>query len=302
MKIIITGGTGLIGAALVQSLRQEGHSLTSLVREVKSPADDGVTYIKWDTERGVIEKSSQLEAHDAVIHLAGESVAARWTEVRKRRIRDSRVQGTRLLIDTFVRLDQPPRVVLSASAIGYYGTDRGEEALTETSASGDGFLAQVCREWEVEAMRAEAFGARVVLLRTGVVLSPQGGALKKMLPLFRAGLGGKLGRGNQVMSWIALDDEIAAIQFALAHETLRGPVNLTAPHPVTNTEFTKTLGRVLSRPSFLRVPSFALHLAVGEMAATALGSLRVLPAKLEATRYRFKLPELEQTLRQLTVS
>jgi uncharacterized protein (TIGR01777 family) len=298
MKIIITGGTGLIGRELSRALTRDGHQLTSLVREVKSPSNNSITFARWDIERGEIENPSKLEAHDAAIHLAGESVAeGRWSEDKKRRIRDSRVKGTRLLVETLARLQQPPATLLSASAIGFYGIDRGEEPLSEESGPGGDFLAGVCREWETEALRAEAFGARVVLLRTGIVLSAQGGALGKMLPIFKLGIGGKLGSGRQFMSWISLTDEIAAIRFALENGTVRGALNLTAPRPVTNVEFTETLGRVVSRAAFLNVPRFALRLALGEMAATALGSLRVLPKKLEAAGYRFAFPELEGALR-----
>lgn len=299
MKIIITGGTGLIGTELTQTLQRDGHQLTSLVRNVKSSPTQGATVVRWDVERGEIENASQLEGHDAVIHLAGESVAeGRWTAERKRRIRDSRVKGTRLLVDALARLNARPRIFLSASATGFYGSDRSAETLTEASAPGGDFLAQVCREWEAEAMRADDFGARVVLLRTGIVLSSKGGALTKMLPIFKMGAGGRLGHGRQFMSWIALADEIGAIRFALENETVREAMNLTAPHPVTNAEFTETLGRVLSRPTLLPVPPFALRLAFGEMGATVLGSLRVLPTRLEAAGYRFELPELDAALRR----
>ena len=300
MKIIITGGTGLIGADLTQTLTRDGHEFQNLVRNLKFTSADRTTFVRWNIERGEIDNPSQLEGRDAVIHLAGESVAeGRWTAERKRRIRDSRVNGTRLLVETLARLKAPPRIFLSASAAGFYGTDRGDETLTEESAGAGDFLADVCREWEAEAVRAETFGARVVLLRTGIVLSAKGGALAKMLPVFKMGAGGKLGNGRQFMSWIALADEIGAIRFALENETVRGAVNLSAPHPVTNAEFTQTLGGVLSRPTFLAVPPFALRLAFGEMGATVLGSLRVLPARLEAAGYRFKFPELKDALRTL---
>lgn len=300
MKVIITGGTGLIGAELVHKLTREGHQLTSLVRDATSPSNGA--FVRWNIERGEIEHASKLEAHDAVIHLAGESIAeGRWTEEKKRRICDSRVKGTRLLVETLARLNQPPRTFLSASAIGFYGADRGDDILTEESAPGGDFLAGVCREWEAEALRAKDFGARVVLLRTGIVLSSKGGALEKLLPLFKMGIGGKLGSGRQFMSWIALTDEIGAIYFALENETVRDAINLTAPHPVRNAEFTETMGLVLSRPTFLRVPSFALRLALGEMGVTALGSLRVLPRKLEAAGYQFEFTELASALRHLNI-
>lgn len=300
MKIIITGGTGLIGGELSEALMRDGHQLTSLVRSAKTSSASAITFLRWDVERGEIADAPKLEAHDAVIHLAGENVAGgRWTAERKRRIRDSRVKGTRLLVDTLARLQAPPTIFLSASATGFYGADRGEETLTEESAPGEDFLAGVCREWEAEAVRAEDFGARVVLLRTGIVLSPKGGALAKMLPVFKMGVGGKLGNGRQVMSWIALPDEIAAIRFALVNDGVRGPINLTAPHPVTNLEFTQTLGRVLSRPTIFAVPRFALQLGFGELADTVLGSLRVLPGNLDAAGFRFEFPKLETALRHL---
>ena len=303
MRIIITGGTGLIGGELTDALVRDGHQFTSLVRNARTSSAAATAFLSWDVERGHIEDASRLEGHDAVIHLAGENVAGgRWTAERKRRIRDSRVKGTRLLVDTLKRLKAPPKVFLSGSATGFYGSDRGAETLTEESAPGDDFLAGVCREWEAEALRAQEFGARVVLLRTGIVLSRNGGALAKMLPVFKMGLGGKLGDGRQVMSWIAMPDEIAAIRFALTNEGIRGPINLTAPDPVTNVEFTKTLGRVLSRPTLFAVPGFALRLAVGELADTVLGSLRVLPANLEAAGFRFEFPDFENALRHLNLS
>jgi hypothetical protein len=302
MKIIITGGTGLIGRELTQTLTRDGHQLTSLVRDVKSQSSHGGTFLKWNVERAQIEDTLKLDNHDAVIHLAGQSVAeGRWTEERKRRIRDSRLKGTRLLIETLAGLNHPPKIFLSASAIGFYGTDRGEEILTEESKPGGGFLAGVCRDWEAEAVRAKDFGARVVLLRTGIVLSTSGGALGKMLPVFKMGLGGKLGGAKQFMSWIALMDEIGAIRFALENETVRDAINLTAPYPVTNAEFTETMGRVLSRPTFLRVPAPVLRLALGEMGATILGSLRVLPKRLETAGYQFQFAELENALRALNL-
>ena len=300
MKIIITGGTGLIGAELTQELIRDGHQVTSLVRGGKTSSLGNPAFVRWDIDRGEIEDASLLEAHDAVIHLAGENVAeGRWTAERKRRIRDSRVKGTRLLVDTVTRLKAPPRIFISASATGLYGSDRGAETLTEESAPGGDFLAEVCREWEAEALRAHAFGARVVLLRTGIVLSVKGGALAKMLPVFKLGLGGRLGDGCQVMSWIALADEVAAIRFALANERIRGAINLTAPRPVTNLEFTQTIGRVWSRPTIFTVPRLALRLGFGELADTLLGSLRVVPRNLEAAGFRFDFPDLENALRHL---
>jgi uncharacterized protein (TIGR01777 family) len=303
MKIIITGSSGLIGSALAAQLIGEGFTLTCLLRGAKKehPAFSSASVVRWDVERGAIENPAQLEAHDAVIHLAGENVAdGRWTSEKKRRIRDSRVRGTRLLVETLARLQEPPRIFLSASAVGFYG-NRGSEILTEESAVGADFLARVCQDWEAEAERAQRlFGARVVLLRTGVVLSARGGALAKLLPVFKLGGGGKIGDGRQFMSWIALDDEIGAIRHALHDAAINGALNLTAPHPVTNREFTETLARVLERPALFTVPVFALRLVYGEMSEeTILTSQRALPQKLTQSGYEFLYPQLEPALRHL---
>jgi uncharacterized protein (TIGR01777 family) len=243
---------------------------------------------------------ARLEGLDGVVHLAGESIATgRWTAEKKARIRDSRVKGTRLLCESLARLDQPPRVLVSASAIGYYG-DRGDEILHEDSASGSGFLAEVCHMWEAATEAASQRNIRVVNLRIGVVLSAMGGALATMLFPFRMGLGGIIGSGRQFMSWIALDDLLGSIAYALRTDTIRGPVNAVAPHPVTNREFTKTLGRVLARPTLLPMPAFAARLAFGEMAdELLLSSARVEPARLSAAGYDFRYPTLEGGLRHL---
>ncbi len=237
---------------------------------------------------------------DAVVHLAGENISAgRWTDARKARIRDSRVQGTRLLCESLVGLSQPPKVLVCASAVGYYG-DRKDEVLTEESTPGAGFLAEVCREWEEAAESAAQASIRVVYLRTGIVLSPSGGALAKMLLPFKLGLGGRIGGGGQYMSWIALNDAIGAIHHAIVTEALRGPANLVAPSPVTNLEFTKTLGRVLSRPTIFPLPGFVARLVLGEMAdGLLLASTRAEPARLLGTGYVFRHPELEGALRYL---
>jgi hypothetical protein len=244
--------------------------------------------------------AAELEGHAAAIHLAGDPIAeGRWTEEKKQRIRESRVRGTTLLAETLARLDSPPRVLLSASAVGYYG-DRGEEVLNEKSATGTDFLAGVCRAWEESASAAKAAGIRVVLLRFGVVLSGAGGALAKMLTPFKFGAGGKIGSGRQYMSWIAIDDAVGAIEHALAHEELEDAVNLVAPRAVTNGEFTKTLGGVLGRPTLFTVPAFAARLVFGEMAdAALLSSQRAEPTQLTATNYTFKYPELESALRHV---
>ncbi|MDP9071617.1 MAG: TIGR01777 family oxidoreductase [Actinomycetota bacterium] len=295
MRVLVSGSRGLIGSALVSSLRSGGHEVRRLVRG-EATSDD----VAWDPRGGTIDGAA-LEGTEAVVHLAGEGIAAkRWSRAHKREIRDSRVQGTRLLAEALARLDPTPGVLVSASGINVYGSTRGEEALTEESAPGEGFLAGVCREWEAATAPAAEAGIRVVTIRSGIVLSPSGGALKKQLPLFKLGLGGNLGSGWQFTSWISVDDEVGAIEHALATPALRGPLNLTAPNPVRNAQFTKTLGRVLNRPTFLAVPRFALAVVLGrEMAAELLGSLRVLPARLEASGYAFRHPELEAALRHL---
>jgi uncharacterized protein len=289
MKILLTGASGLVGTALIPALKAAGHEVYRLVRSAPNRA---ANEINWNPSEGTIDAAS-LEGMDAAIHLAGENIAeGRWTDEKKRRIRESRVKGTRLLSETLAGLDQKPHTLLSASATGFYG-DRGDELLTEQSAPGKDFLAEVCREWELATQPAAQSGMRVVNLRFGVILSAKGGALKKMLTPFKLGLGGKIGSGKQYMSWIGIDDAVGAILFALETETLRGPVNVVSPHPVTNLEFTKTLGRVLSRPTIFFVPEFAARLAFGEVAdALLLSSARVEPLRLKEAGYQFKYPEL----------
>jgi len=298
MKIIVTGSTGLIGSALVASLSARGDEVTRLVRKASDGTGaDATREVRWNPERGELDAAS-LEGHDAAVHLAGDPIAeGRWTDEKKRRIRESRTKGTMLLAATLARLAAPPRVLLSASAVGYYG-DRNAEVLTEESATGGDFLADVCRDWESATEAARAARIRVVKLRLGVVLSGAGGALLKMLTPFKMGVGGKIGSGDQYMSWIALEDVIGAIQHLLVHEEVEGAVNVVAPHAVTNAEFTKTLGRVLGRPTLFAVPAFAARLAFGELAdAALLVSQRVEPARLLATNYQFRYPELEGALR-----
>jgi uncharacterized protein (TIGR01777 family) len=298
MKIIVTGSSGLIGSALVAALNARGDEATCLVRTAAhARRADGAREVLWNPARGELD-AAELEGHDAAVHLAGDPIAeGRWTEEKKRRIRESRVQGTTLIAATLAKLKTPPPTLLSASAVGYYG-DRGEETLTETSAAGADFLSEVCREWEASTEAARVAGIRVVLLRFGVVFSGRGGALAKMATPFKFGAGGKIGSGEQYMSWIALDDAVGAILHALAHEELAGAVNVVAPRAVTNGEFTKTLGRVLGRPTIFAVPAFAARLAFGEMAdAALLASQRAEPARLKATGYQFKYPELEGALR-----
>ncbi|HLL72925.1 MAG TPA: TIGR01777 family oxidoreductase [Pyrinomonadaceae bacterium] len=298
MKIIVTGSSGLIGSALVKTLLERGDEVTCLVRgAAHARRADGAREVLWNPARGELDAAG-LEAHDAGVHLAGDPIAeGRWTDEKKRRIRESRVQGTTLLAETLAKLKAPPRVLVSASAVGYYG-DRGSEVLTESSASGADFLSGVCREWEASTEAAKAAGIRVVKMRFGVVLSGAGGALKKMLTPFKMGAGGRIGSGEQYMSWIAIEDAVGAIMHALEHEELVDAVNAVAPRAVTNGEFTKTLGGALGRPTIFSVPAFAARLAFGEMAdAALLVSQRAQPARLIATNYQFKYPELEGALR-----
>lgn len=292
LHIAVTGASGLIGSALTQRLAERGHRITRLVRRSAGNGE-----VSWDPEGGRLEPRD-LEGIQAIVHLAGEPVGARWTRVRKAHIRNSRVGGTRLLADRLAQLERPPRVLVSASAVGIYG-DRGDEVLTEASPlgdAGDGFLVSVAREWEAAAEPARAAGIRVVYPRFGVVLSPAGGALSRMLPPFRFGLGGRIGSGSQWISWISIDDAIGAILHFLATD-IRGPVNVTAPEPLTNRNFTRILARVLARPALIPVPATALRFAFGEMAnETLLSSVRVLPSRLLQSGYRFQYPELEGAL------
>jgi uncharacterized protein (TIGR01777 family) len=293
LRVAVTGSSGLVGSALSALLVSGGHQLWRLVRREAT----GEREILWDPAGGRIDAAA-LEGLDAVVHLAGENVAGgRWTPARKRAIRDSRVQGTRLLAETLAGLERPPATLVSASAIGYYG-DRGSETLEETSPQGEGFLAGVAREWEEAAGAAARAGIRLVQTRIGVVLSTSGGALKRMLPPFRLGLGGPLGAGRQWMSWITLDDLLGVIHHALLDEGLSGPVNAVAPTPVTNATFTLELGRALRRPAFLPVPSFLIRLALGEMGeALLLSSTRVLPRRLQEADFSFLTPDLPSALR-----
>ncbi|MFL6227475.1 MAG: TIGR01777 family oxidoreductase [Pyrinomonadaceae bacterium] len=299
MKIIVTGASGLVGSSLVPSLVGRGHEVTQLVRRKSKDAGGGVREVEWQPERGEIDAAS-LEGHDAAVHLAGENIAGgRWTDEKKRRIRDSRVLGTRLLAETLAQLNAKPRAFVSASAIGYYG-ERGDEILTEASAPGAGFLPDVCREWEAATEAASAAGIRTALLRFGVILSADGGALAKMLLPFKLGVGGNVGSGKQYYSWIALDDVVDIIHLALADDNLSGAVNVVAPEPATNAEFTKALGRALGRPTIFPAPAFGLRLAFGEMAdALLLASERVLPERLRAAGYEFKYPKLDGALRHV---
>ncbi len=292
MKLLISGSHGLVGKALVKSLEAAGHEIFRLVRHAPGPDSE----IEWSPDRYSIALA-RLEGFDAVINLAGESIASgRWDEEKKRKIRESRVKGTKLLSDALANLARPPKTLISASAIGYYG-NRGDELLTETSPPGDDFLAGVCVEWENSTAHAAEKGIRVVNTRFGIILDSEGGALAKMLTPFRMGVGGKIGSGKQWMSWIALDDVVGAIDHALVSETVKGPVNFVAPNPVRNAGFTKTLGRVLSRPTIFPIPAFGARLVFGEMGdALLLSSQRVEPVRLKEAAYQFDYPQLEGAL------
>jgi len=294
MRILLTGSSGLIGSELVPFLRAREHSVTRLVRR---PAQAGGEEIAWDPAEGKLDPAA-LEGFDAAIHLAGENLAGRrWTAAFKARILESRAKGTRLLAETLAGLAHAPQVLVSASAVGYYG-DRGDETLNEASPSGSGFLAEVGRAWEAATEPAARKGIRVVNLRIGFVLSAAAGGLARMLRPFKMGLGGRIGSGRQYMSWIALDDLLGIALHAITQEALRGPVNATAPHPVTNQEFTRTLGRLLGRPTIFPLPAFAARLALGEMAnELLLASQRVTPAKLLASGFAFRFPNLEPAIR-----
>jgi len=293
MKLAVTGASGLVGGALVPFLRAGGHEVLRLVRRAPKANDEA----RWDPDSGAIEPAA-LEAVDAVVHLAGENIAGgRWTEARKGLLRSSRVGPTRRLAETLARQKRKPRVLVSASALGYYG-HRGDTWLTEKDAPADDFLGRLSVEWEAATAAAREAGIRVASPRIGIVLSPAGGALAKMLLPFKAGLGGVVGPGTQYVSWIALDDLLGVIEHLLDHD-VAGPVNAASPSPVTNAELTKTLGRVLGRPTLMAVPAFALRLGLGEMADTLLASTRLRPERLLATGYRFRFPELEGALRHV---
>ncbi|MFW6124933.1 MAG: TIGR01777 family oxidoreductase [Pirellulales bacterium] len=295
MNIVVSGSTGLIGSALVPFLTSAGHSVRRLVRG----QPPGESAVRWSPAEGTID-SAQLEGTDAAIHLAGESIAGgRWTEEKKARILNSRVDGTRLLAEALGGLERRPGVFVCASAIGYYG-DRGDELLDEASRPGGGFLAEVCKQWEAAADPARSQGIRVVHLRFGMVLSAAGGALQQMLLPYKLGLGGRIGSGRQHWSWIALNDAVGAIHHALVTDALEGPANAVSPYPVTSREFTKTLGRVLRRPTLLPMPSPAARLVFGQMAdELLLASQRVTPRRLLETGYVFQYPDLEDALRHL---
>jgi hypothetical protein len=294
MDITLTGATGFIGKRVVETLLRDGHKLTVLSRHPRP--GDNPRYIACDLTQSEPPVAA-LQGARAIIHLAGEPVAQRWTEEVKRRIRSSRIDGTRHLVDAIGKLDRKPEVLISASAIGIYG-DRGDEILTESSPTGHGFLEQVAIDWEREAERARQDGVRVVNPRIGIVLG-NGGALSKMLAPFKAGLGGRIGSGRQWMSWIHIEDIAGLIQFALSQSQISGAMNATAPNPVRNEDFTRTLAAAVHRPAIFPVPSFALKVLFGEMAGVLIGGQRVMPQAATDEGYKFRFPELGPALENL---
>lgn len=301
MKILISGSTGLVGSAVIDSLSHQGHDLTRLVRpgtalrKPKATPARELPQVPWNPQSGLL--NSRAEEVEAVIHLAGASIAGhRWTAAWKRELRDSRVSATRQLVASLRRLRRPPQIFIAASAIGFYG-NRADEELTETSPSGTDFLAQLTVDWEAESVRAAEWGARVVILRFGVILAKDGGALPRMALPFRLGVGGRIGSGRQWISWVTLEDIVGIIRFALETNLLSGPANAVSPNPIRNAEFTHALGHVLHRPTIFPAPPFALRLALGEMAdSLLLASQRVYPTKLQRLGFRFLHPDLEPGL------
>jgi len=297
MNVTVTGATGFIGQRLVQALLEDGHGVHALGRKRSGSLPQAVRFSEWGSTHAEPPHKS-LASADAVVHLVGETVAQRWTPEVKQRIRSSRVDGTGNLVGALSKQSHRPQVLVCASAIGYYGS-RGDEVLTETSNPGSDFLAQVVADWEQAGEKAEALGIRVVPLRFGMVLGKDGGALAKMLLPFRLGLGGRLASGHQWMSWIHVEDVIGLIRFALEKSAIRGPLNATAPNPVTNAEFTQELAAALHRPAVFPVPRFALKLLFGEMAEVILGSQRVVPKAAQSAGFRFHYPELPEALAHL---
>jgi uncharacterized protein (TIGR01777 family) len=294
LDVLVSGPTGLIGSALIPALEERGHRVRRLTRSGGSAENT----VWWDPSAGEID-TGRLDGVDAVVHLAGESIVGRWTRAKKARIRESRVRGTRLLAETLAGLPEPPAIMVSASASGYYG-DRGNELLSEESAPGGNFLAGVCEEWEAAANPARQVGVRVVHPRFGIVLSTAGGALGTTLPIFRLGAGGKIGSGRQYWSWVVIDDVVGAILHALEEDSLNGPVNVTVPDPLTNAEYTRTLGHVLGRPTIFPLPAPAARVMLGQVAdELLLASQRIEPVRLKETGYSYRYPELEGALRYL---
>jgi uncharacterized protein len=296
MRIVLTGATGFIGKRLIKQFLDEGHEVSVLGRS--RPKDSRASHFWWDAMKGEPLDASLIDV-DAVINLVGEPVAQRWDTDVKRRIRESRVAGTRNLINALARQRRLPRVLVSASATGYYG-ERGDEVLTERSAPGTGFLSEVCVEWEREAMRATELGIRVAVVRIGIVLGPDGGALERMLPPFHMGVGGKLGDGKQWMSWIHVDDLVNLLAYSMKSEAAEGPLNGVAPEPVRNAEFTDTLASVIHRPALFPAPKFGLKLLFGEMADIVTGSQRIIPEATREAGFTWRYPTLRAALEQAT--
>ena len=299
MRILVSGSTGFLGTALIDVLEREGHTIVRLVRPdigQRDAGSDRAQIVRWDPVGGQFDAAA-AEGADALVHLAGASIASgRWNAARKNLLGTSRIEATRHLLGKLSGLKQPPRVIVASSAIGFYG-DRGDETLTESSAPGTDFLSGLCREWETESARGSEFGARVVMLRFGIVLAAHGGALAQMVTPFKLGVGGRLGSGKQWMSWLTLAEAVTIIRFALSTSGLVGPTNAVAPNPVQNTEFTRILAKTLHRPAVFPAPAFALRLALGEMAdALLLASQKVKPSYLEQAGYRFAQPDLAVAL------
>jgi uncharacterized protein len=301
MRIAVTGSTGLIGSALVRSLLDDGHQVVRLVRRPPAPQADGSTEVRWNPRLREIDRKGLAEGPDgapldAVVHLAGAGVAdRRWSTAYKRQIHDSRVLGTGTVAEAVAGLEQPPKVLVSGSAVGIYG-QTGDDLVDEATPAGGDFLARVCVAWEESAAPAAEAGIRVAYARTGLVVAGNGGAWGRLFPLFKAGLGGRLGNGRQYWSFISLRDEVAALRYLVDNEELSGPFNLTAPTPVTNAEVTEAMGRVLRRPTLAAVPEFALRAALGEMAVEVVGSHRVVPARLLDAGFRFTHPTVDQAI------
>ena len=294
MTVAITGASGFIGPRIIRRLQNEGHTVRALGR--RDPGLAGVQFVPWNA--AVEPPAESLRHATAVINLAGEPVAQRWNSDVKKRIRDSRVIGTRNLVSAIAKLDTRPAAMITASAIGYYG-DRGEEILPETAPPGKDFLSSVCVEWEREARRAEELGVRTAVLRIGIVLGMEGGALRQMVPLFKSGIGGPVGSGKQWVSWIHIDDIVGLIAFALKHDHAFGPLNGTAPEPIRNVDFAKALGSALGRPSLVPTPGLAIKVMYGEMAQVVLASQRVVPEATRRAGYTFQYPELKGALGQI---
>ena len=299
MRILVSGSTGFLGTSLIETLQRDGHEIVRLVRPESAQRGATTTRtqtIRWDPVAGQFDATA-AERADALVHLAGASIASgRWNSPRKNLLRTSRIEATRHLVGALSRLQHPPRVIVASSAIGYYG-DRGDENLSETSAPGGDFLSALCREWEAETARGAEFGARVVMLRFGIILAAHGGALPRMALPFKLGAGGRLGSGRQWMSWLTIGEAVGMIRFALANSGLAGPANAVTPNPVRNADFTRILAKTLHRPALFPAWAFALRLALGEMAdALLLPSQRVMPSKLEQTGYQFIQPDLAMAL------